>query len=60
MRPGYSNELAPDTPGELLPDKTHIMDERKKKRIETAIAWVGYSIAFIGLIALLLSLVVRP
>jgi len=35
------------------------MDERKKKRMETAIAWVGYSIVFIGLIALLLSLL-RP
>jgi hypothetical protein len=33
------------------------MDERRKKQIETAIAWVGYSIAFIGLIALFLRLV---
>jgi len=33
------------------------MVERRKKRIETTIAWIGYSIAFIGLIALLLSLV---
>jgi hypothetical protein len=32
------------------------MDEKRKKRIETAIAWIGYSIVFIGLIALILSL----
>lgn len=34
-----------------------LMDERRKKRIETVIAWVGYSIVLIGLIALLLGLV---
>jgi hypothetical protein len=33
------------------------MDERRKKKVETAIAWVGYSIVLIGLIVLLFSLV---
>jgi len=32
------------------------MDERREKRIETAIAWLGYSVVFLGLIVLLLSL----
>jgi hypothetical protein len=32
------------------------MDEKRKKRIEAAITWIGYSIVFIGLIALILSL----
>jgi hypothetical protein len=32
------------------------MDERREKRIETAIAWLGYSAVFLGLIVLLLSL----
>ena len=35
------------------------MDERRQKRIETAIAWLGYSVVFLGLIVLLLSLI-RP
>jgi len=33
------------------------MDEKKKKWIETIVAWVGYSIALIGLLAFFLSLV---
>lgn len=33
------------------------MDERKRKWIETIVAWVGYSIALISFIALFLSLV---
>jgi hypothetical protein len=33
------------------------MDERREKRIETAIAWLGYSVVFLGLIVLLLSLI---
>ena len=32
------------------------MGEMRKKRVETIVAWVGYSAAFIGLTALLLSL----
>jgi len=32
------------------------MDEQKKKWIETAIAWVGYSVVVIGVLALLLFL----
>jgi len=32
------------------------MDEQKKKWIETAIAWVGYSVVVIGVLALLLIL----
>jgi hypothetical protein len=36
------------------------MDERVRKRIETVVAWVGYFIAFMGLIGLLLSLVLEP
>jgi heme/copper-type cytochrome/quinol oxidase subunit 4 len=32
------------------------VDEAKNKRIETAIAWAGYSIAVIAVIALLLVL----
>jgi hypothetical protein len=32
------------------------MDESREKRIETAIAWLGYSVVFLGLIVLLLSL----
>jgi hypothetical protein len=32
------------------------MDERREKRIETAIAWLGYSGILLGLIVLLLSL----
>ena len=32
------------------------MDERREKRIETAIARLGYSVVFLGLIVLLLSL----
>jgi hypothetical protein len=32
------------------------MDEQKKKRIETAIAWVEYSVVVIGVLALLLTL----
>jgi hypothetical protein len=32
------------------------MDERREKRIETAIAWLGYSVVFLGLIVLLLGL----
>jgi hypothetical protein len=35
------------------------MDERREKRIETAIAWLGYSVAFLGPIILLLSLMRR-
>ena len=31
----------------------------RQKRIETIVAWIGYSIVFIGLIALLLSLLRR-
>jgi len=31
------------------------VDERKKKQIETTLAWIGYSILFIVLIAFLLS-----
>lgn len=34
-----------------------MMDERKTKRLEKAIAWIGYSIVYIGLIVLLLILV---
>jgi hypothetical protein len=36
------------------------MDDGKKKRIETAIAWVGYSIIAIGVFALLLTLLRQP
>jgi len=32
------------------------MDEQKKKWIETAIAWVGYSVVVISVLALLLFL----
>ena len=32
------------------------MDATKSKRIETAIAWAGYSAAFLGVLAMLLSL----
>jgi hypothetical protein len=32
------------------------MDETTTRRIETAIAWAGYSVVFLGLLALLLSL----
>jgi len=35
------------------------MDEQKNKRIETAIAWVCYSIALIGLITLFI-IMLRP
>ena len=35
------------------------MDERREKRIETAIAWLGYSVVFLGLIVLLLCLMRR-
>jgi hypothetical protein len=35
------------------------MDEGREKRIETAIAWLGYSVVFLGLIVLLLSLMGR-
>jgi hypothetical protein len=31
------------------------MDERREKRIETAIAWLGYSVVFLGLLVLLLT-----
>jgi hypothetical protein len=33
------------------------MDEQKKKWIDTAIAWVGYSVVVIGVLTLLLILV---
>ena len=33
-----------------------VMDGTKLRRIETAIAWVGYSIVYTGLLALLLVL----
>jgi hypothetical protein len=36
------------------------MDEQKKKWIETAIAWVGYSVVVIGVLALLLILLQHP
>jgi hypothetical protein len=33
------------------------VDEKEKERLETVVAWIGYSIALIALIALLLGLV---
>jgi hypothetical protein len=33
------------------------MEEKEKKRLETIVAWIGYSIALIVLIALFLNLV---
>jgi hypothetical protein len=35
------------------------MDERREKRIETAIAWIGYAVVFLGLIGVLLLSLMR-
>jgi len=33
------------------------VEEKEKKRLETAVAWFGYSIALIGFVALFMGLV---
>ena len=41
------------------PGQGRYMDERREKRIETAIAWIGYAVVFLGLIGVLLLSLMR-
>ena len=43
-------------PSRKQPDRDLMSKNKKKKRIETAIAWAGYSIVVIGVILLLILL----
>jgi hypothetical protein len=74
-KPGSNAVVCPDDPDNqrrlvfIFQEKTrrprrgdacNYMDDKRQKRIETAVAWLGYSVVFLGLIVVLLLSLLRP